>query len=98
MKPVIKNGVITHYEEWNGQKHGAEEVFKQILKVQKQQLSEWREKLSNECFDDLQTAVYLKNEGMTAETHNAYNIKRGTDLDNFIANWRPGKPINEIYW
>lgn len=98
---AIKNehGQIIYYIDWQKKRTPAKEVFNNIMAIQADGLKHWSERLNATVYIALLEAVLKSNKGLTPETHNAYDcIKRGQSLDTFIDNWRPGKPINEIYW
>lgn len=67
------------------------------IAVQKEQLAEWRHKLSYACFlavkawcDEKNAALVLHNKTPGAKGYRTgYDVPRGTDLENFILNWSP---------
>lgn len=58
------------------------------LAIQKEQLEEWKSKLNAACYSDLLAYLEEKNSHLTEESP-GYDVYRGTDLDNFIHNWKP---------
>lgn len=63
-------------------------TFEQILKIQQEHLEDWKLKLDDACYNDLVKMTKIHNS-------NGYNrpldVFRGSNMDNFIANWKPGK-------
>lgn len=98
---AIKNeaGQIIYYMDWQMNRTPAKDVFNNILSIQGEQIKEWKPKLNSKLYKDLILAVTIANQGLTPETHNAYDcIKRGCQISSFINNWKPGKKLSEIYW
>lgn len=58
----------------------------QALEIQSSQLAEWMPKLSAPCYVSLVRKIDLSNFAGYPEP---YEVFRGTDMDNFIANWKP---------
>lgn len=61
---------------------------KEILAIQRQQLDDWRKKLSAQCFYDLEFKMLMEN-GKLTEDSDPYSIWRGQDMTSFVQNWRP---------
>jgi hypothetical protein len=55
--------------------------------IQKQQLDRWKPKLSNALYSDLLAFVEEDNAKLP-ENATGYDVCRGTEFDNFIANWK----------
>jgi len=67
------------------------------LLIQREQLDEWRTKLNSDCYLALEMEAQRRNALLPSETldgkwppsdHGQY-VWRGTDMDEFIGNWRP---------
>ena len=59
------------------------------IEIQSMQLAGWKELLKDEVFEDLKTWATENNHLKT----NGYAIVRGTDLDNYIANYIRNKKL-----
>jgi hypothetical protein len=60
-------------------------TIKEAIEIQTQHLNDWETKLKPEVFEALREFAIKDNDKKT----NGYDICRGTDLDNFIANYKP---------
>ena len=60
-------------------------TMERAIEIQLQQLEEWRSKLNEECYFDLKEKANLSNQLVTSP----YGVFRGSDMSNFIANWKP---------
>lgn len=63
--------------------------FGELLKIQKQQLEEWKSKLNDECFNALREWTKEQNMSIDYSKPATYEVVRGVTLDNFIMNWQP---------
>ena len=57
----------------------------EIISVQDTQLAEWKDKLNDKVYNDL--FEWAKKGNDVFDDH--YDIRRGTDLNNFVLNWTP---------
>lgn len=55
--------------------------------IQSEQLAEWETKLNFSCY----VALLDKAEEANKNVTDPYHVFRGTDMSNFIANWKPSK-------
>ena len=59
-------------------------------KIQQDQLRDWAPKLSGPCLLALQREVKKRNKAIHAKRDaTGFDVFRGTDLHDFIANWKP---------
>ena len=59
-------------------------TMKDALKIQSDNLAEWKGKLKSDCYNDLET--YAKETNDTV--NDPYRVRRGSNLSNFVANWK----------
>lgn len=56
------------------------------LKIQREQLLDWRRKLSAECYCDLTEWVAEQNAKLAPDAK-LWDVVRGCSIENFILNW-----------
>lgn len=64
------------------------------LKVQSEQLADWKLKLNDECYNALELVALASNKDIAEP----FDIKRGSALDTFVANWKPGRDPFKVYF
>jgi len=62
------------------------------LNIQSEHLAEWRERLIDDCYADLERWTKETNDEVT----DPYQIRRGNQLTTFISNWKPLKEGTKI--
>jgi hypothetical protein len=67
-------------------------TMEDALKIQNEQLAEWKGKLIPECYDALFDFATKHN----FMTHNPYDLIRGKDLDGFVGRWKPQIKVDDI--
>ena len=57
------------------------------LKVQRENLAEWKTKLNAECYSDLKKFVDAENFNIDSCCDCGHGVCRGSEIDTFIKNW-----------
>ena len=60
------------------------------IRIQQQQLHEWRSKLAADCYLAVEAHCKLMNSALTSSDHGD-RVFRGNDITAFIQNWRRDK-------
>lgn len=68
----------------NNRKFDGRPTVEYIINIQTEQLANWKLKLNDNCYNALEAWAVTSNEGKTEWN----SILRGSNLDNFIANWK----------
>lgn len=69
-------------------------TIQDALKIQAEHLKKLQTVLKPEVFSLLKIATIASNKGVI----NPYGIRRGGSLDTWVANYRPGRKLSEIYF